>query len=708
MSYLRRGLLFLGYAYLLRVPLMTWAILFALWAGTFPGSGSEPILRGIFDVASPQSSVVATLIQFGTVTVAALLAGTSMGVSARLVICNAHIRFRAAPTNLSPGLELMFRLIPLLAFIGLVGTALVRSQASWAGKLPGVAVGAVFWYVITIAVRDFFGSAKWEKLRRFRAGGWVPDSEPGYLDITTGTLQGRHLFATYQLLLALAAYVLYCIVSGLDLAFLGGKFLVPTLSLVLIMLTLVCWGLSGMAFFLDRYRVPLLIPLAALTISSGLFHKSDYFYEGLPLPLKAAAVPTAADIINEHASGPDANKPIVLVATTGGGIQAAAWTARVLASLNEQATVDCGGTKTSFSRYVRLISSVSGGSVGAMYFAAAYNNGEVSAADGRGITARADASSLDEITWGLAYPDLAFGLFPWAKGIGSGSIFMDRGRMLETSWSKRLPPLQSDATLSDWSKDAAEGLRPGVIFNSTLVETGDRYLLSTTGFGERKENQARREQFQGRWEFFKLYPESDLRVRTAARLSATFPYVTPAARMLRDESTASEPRSQDGRFYRPEPHAVDGGYYDNYGMVSLFDWLDNGLQGVPPKMKILIIEIRAAALTKQGRPRSSSYGTLFQLTNPLMTLANVRGTGQLSHNALDEDLMNRIYAPYLSEATFEYSNTDQTGCPRNDPLNWHLTPGDIAALDEAAKSATIKQAISQVRTFLTEGTCQAH
>ena len=91
-----------------------------------------------------------------------------------------------------------------------------------------------------------------------------------------------------------------------------------------------------------------------------------------------------------------------------------------------------------------------------------------------------------------------------------------------------------------------------------------------------------------------------------------------------------------------------------------------------------------------------------------MTLANVRGTGQLSHNALDEDLMNRIYAPYLSEATFEYSNTDQTGCPRNDPLNWHLTPGDIAALDEAAKSNTIKQAIFQVRTFLTEGTCQAH
>ena len=713
MAYVRRALLFLGYSYLLRVPLVTWAVLMALWAGSFPSSGAEPILRGIFDIASPESSVLATLVQFISVTLAALLAGTSMGVSARLVVCNAHLRFRAVPVGLSPGLELLFRLIPVTAFTAIVGTSLVRSQAPWAGKLPGIVVGAIFWYLLTIAAGDFFASLDSDKIKQFRAGVLIPQSEPGYLDVASGKLQGRHLFATYQFMLALGAYVFYCILSGLDLTFLGGQFLVPTLSLVLAVLTLICWGLSGVAFFLDRYRVPLLLPLLALAFSSGVFQQGDYFYEGLALPTEARTTATAAQIM-----GARANSPIVLVATTGGGIQAAGWTARVLTGLNEQVSVESAGANNSFSRYVRLISSVSGGSVGAMYFVAGYDNGEVKREADRSIVSSAEQSSLDEVTWGLAYPDLVFGLFPWLKGIGvasgglratdSGFIFLDRGRMLEQSWRKRLPVAQRDATLSGWRKDAASGLRPAVIFNSTLVETGERYLLSTTGFADSNASKSKQEEYLGRSEFFKLYPDSDLRVRTAARLSATFPYVTPAARMLRNDTGVKGKQSEDGRFYRPEPHAVDGGYYDNYGMASLLDWLDNGLQALPERPKIMIVEIRASPTGKEGRPRSSSYGTLFQLTHPLQTLANVRGTGQLSHNALDENLVNRIYSPNICEATFEFSNTDERGCPRNEPLNWHLTPADSEALKDAwEKSDATKQNIMRVQTFLSGGPCLA-
>jgi hypothetical protein len=712
MPYFERGLQFLGYLYLLRVPLLTWALLIALWAGSFPSSPAEPILRGIFDIASPQSSVVATLIQFAAVTLAALLAGTSMGVSARLVVCNAHLRFRAAPVELSPGLELIFRLVPFVSFAAVVGRALMRSEAPWAGKLPGIVLGACFWYVVTIAARDFLSALHWRILTTFQAGGWMPKNEPGYLDSERGTVERRHLFATYQFLLALTAYLVYCLASALDLELLGGQFLVPTLSLVLIVLTLGCWGFSGIAFFLDRYRVPLLLPLAVFVFSGSFFPQSDYFYQGLPRSLKTAGILTAADIIAAHEKGPDANTPIVLVATTGGGIQAAAWTARVLTGLNEQVTVESNGAKTSFSHHVRLISSVSGGSVGAMYFTAAYDKGEVAKDADPNIVSSADQSSLDEVTWGLAYPDLFFGMFPWLKGIGissgqvrtsdGGFIFADRGRMLEASWRKRLPPAQSDSTLTNWRNDAANGIRPAVIFNSTLVETGDRYLLSSTGFIGPTRNKVRIEQYQGRWEFFKLYPDSDLRVRTAARLSATFPYVTPAARMLRNDTE----RSEDGRFYRPEPHAVDGGYYDNYGMVSLLDWLDSGLQAIPARPKIMIVEIRAAPIAKQGRPRSSSYGTLFQLTNPLQTMDNVRGTGQLSHNALDEILMNRIYSPKICEATFEFDNNDARGCPRNEPLNWHLTPEDIRALEGAwTNSDSIKENMARVQTFLAGGAC---
>jgi len=48
----------------------------------------------------------------------------------------------------------------------------------------------------------------------------------------------------------------------------------------------------------------------------------------------------------------------------------------------------------------------------------------------------------------------------------------------------------------------------------------------------------------------------DVTVATAARLSATFPYVTPA-------SCSDQPG--------PQPHIVDSGYYDNYGMATLVE-----------------------------------------------------------------------------------------------------------------------------------------
>jgi hypothetical protein len=71
--------------------------------------------------------------------------------------------------------------------------------------------------------------------------------------------------------------------------------------------------------------------------------------------------------------------------------------------------------------------------------------------------------------------------------------------------------------------------------------------------------------------------------------------------------------------------------------------------------------------------------------------------------------MNRIYTPNLTEATFEFSNNDPRGCPRTEPLNWHLTPGDIAALKDAwENSEAIKDNIAHVQSFLQEESCKTH
>ena len=67
----------------------------------------------------------------------------------------------------------------------------------------------------------------------------------------------------------------------------------------------------------------------------------------------------------KYVVGGGSDDRLIVVAASGGGIQAAAWTAQVLSGLDTE-------NDGNFGPKVRLISAVSGGSVGAMYFVDAY------------------------------------------------------------------------------------------------------------------------------------------------------------------------------------------------------------------------------------------------------------------------------------------------------------------------------------------------
>src|SRR5207244_3463717 len=150
---------------------------------------------------------------------------------------------------------------------------------------------------------------------------------------------------------------------------------------------------------------------------------------------------------------------------------------------------------------------------------------------------------LDDVAWGIVYPDLMGLVFPPIR-VWLG----DRGRALETAWTRtRRPDLNSaGALLAQWRDQVWSAQRPANIFNATIVDTGDRLALGTSRIG---------------WHFGKfglrnyedLYPGRDVQVVTAARLAASFTYISPAARADRGDPY----------------HVVDGGYYDDYGMTTL-------------------------------------------------------------------------------------------------------------------------------------------
>jgi predicted acylesterase/phospholipase RssA len=445
---------------------------------------------------------------------------------------------------------------------------------------------------------------------------------------------------------------------------------IPSLAYVHLLLMLLCWLLAGLSFFLDYFHIPILaVAIVAFCVAS-LSSYSDNFYTLVKVSTVAPLYP--AEVLK-------AKKPqkVILVAASGGGIQAAAWTARVLTGLEVECRKEFRDDR--FGRAIRLISAVSGGSVGAMYFVMAYENGGLPPERKKleRIVQRAEASTLEEIAWGLAYPDFWRNVFPFLWLVKKNR---DRGNALEEAWEKIDPNLEHG--LSEWRAEVRAGERPAVIFNATIVETGQRLILSTTDF-EHGGTSGR----DGRRNFYRppIYPERDLAIATAVRLSASFPYVAPAARACEDGP------------YKERFHVVDGGYYDNYGVASLLEWLDQALEGWSgPQPEMLILQIRDAA-PSTANVRARHRGWIYQAGAPLKTLMNVRDTAQPAYNEFAVKTLIDKYscrsAPIRS-VVFEFQG-------KHPPLSWHMTPQDKERIESVWETCYgVQRSIAAVKEFL--------
>ena len=229
-------------------------------------------------------------------------------------------------------------------------------------------------------------------------------------------------------------------------------------------------------------------------------------------------------------------------------------------------------------------------------------------------------------------------VFPWLRR----DLPLDRGHALEETWIKaaRLHPGSSLAgSLLEWNRGVEEGWRPATIFNSTFAESGERLQISTTPVGVIINGKLP----VGRKEFFYLY-DTDIRVATAARLSATYPYVSPATRPF---YAAGSPVFKDQPRDYAHLHAVDGGYFDNSGLCALTEWLDEALEErasvpgrAPGKEEILVIEIRGFPEGTKAQYKVNR-GWFYQLYAPLSTLLGVWTTGQAATNVTEFDLLQK-------------------------------------------------------------------
>lgn len=269
----------------------------------------------------------------------------------------------------------------------------------------------------------------------------------------------------------------------------------------------------------------------------------------------------------------DGPVPMLIVATAGGGIRAAYWTATVLERLEDDFEKQ-GGVRP----YLFAISGVSGGSVGAMDFEAALarrdeNQCKASKEGDKGCPRATDFLKEDFLAPALAslvFQDAPSSFLP---DFGQG----DRGAALEKSFERASNDLLARPFLSflrlakpETSPDdqQASPWRPILLLNATHEETGNRIITGHVLI--------ERNVFVDSLDALQMLGK-DVRASTAAHNSARFTYVSPAGNLGRDQGSV-----------------IDGGYFENFGALSALELAHAAtaaLKDETPKVKLVILMI---------------------------------------------------------------------------------------------------------------------
>lgn len=258
--------------------------------------------------------------------------------------------------------------------------------------------------------------------------------------------------------------------------------------------------------------------------------------------------------------GGTAQPKLIVVMTSGGGIRASVWTAAVLRELEK-----------GYGRNVRMITGASGGMVGAGYNVThrAFTPGANVEDDLRDVT----ADALDDVARYLVLRDVPALFLPWR--------IADRGFALENAWKKRAPSMEH--TFRQLRSFEQRADVPSLIYAPASLDDGRRLLVSNlrldylTAHGLKGKLLSR-----SAVQFFDLF-DRDLTVATAARMSASFPWV----------SSATELPTVELR------RIGDAGYFDNYGGFITAGWLLHNRQWLLANTSgVLVVQIR-----------DSSFGT---------------------------------------------------------------------------------------------------
>lgn len=369
--------------------------------------------------------------------------------------------------------------------------------------------------------------------------------------------------------------------------------------------------------------------------------------------------------------------PVFIVASEGGGIRAAIMTAMVLDELRAR--------YGDFEKHLFAVIGVSGGSVGAAAYAAA------TAAGKRPVRLAELASDESSQGWqAVLHEDL---LTPAIRGL-LGPDFVTRfvpRFLVDLSEHDRAHALEKGFR-SSWSRTNGDDFKlsfsdvkpsfinhqPALILLTTDTDTGDRMAVSHVRFIRNPEvdSDAVGCPSVPLRTLADVNSEIDVPLVTAAFMSARFPVISPASRIV-------------GR-YGHVFHYVDGGYYENSGVSTAKDVID-GIKCKAKNAQLVVIRIENSE-SDLPKARDSDLSSLLDITGPIGALYNSRERhGEAAVRQLEADELSSSCNGCVKIKNIRLKLAPPTDNRLSLALSWFISPrarAEIAkqlSIDENAK-----------------------
>jgi hypothetical protein len=360
-------------------------------------------------------------------------------------------------------------------------------------------------------------------------------------------------------------------------------------------------------------------------------------------------------------AGAGAKPPLIVVTASGGGSRASYWTFHVLQYLDSL-------THGAIFKNTVLITGASGGMIGATYWRSvhdAYQQGLIKDLYSPVYRENTGKDLLNAIIFSVASIDL---ISPFNKiSIGGYSYTRDRGYAMEQEIIRNSDGLL-DKTIGFFKTREARGEIPMLIVNGTIVNDGRKLMIGNQplaymtqpeySLGEGAARPIDGVDFSA---FFGQQNPYNLRLTSALRMTATFPFVLPVMRFPS----------------QPWMNVMDAGLRDNFGtefaaryLYVMRDWIKENTS------EVIILSIRDTRENAvcSGSEQSSLTAQMF---DPLFVIHNKWEAFQSYSQGHTKDYAPHYLDGKLKVINFQYVPKE---LKKAVALNFHLTQKEKADL----------------------------